>query len=68
MSYWGLWCQEGPILAWGAWIGRKNGERFLDQRRKRPKKKAEVTAGAVSFASILLTSHWHKGFRQGQYP
>lgn len=49
-------------------MGRGNGERFLDRRREKPKKKAEATAESVCFAPILWTSHWHKGLRQGQYP
>lgn len=50
-------------------MGRRNGERFLDRRRKGPKEKADATAEAVSFTARHLprqpplASHWHKGLR-----
>lgn len=61
----GLWCQKGPILGWGTWMGGRNGQRFLDRRRERPNKKAEAISEGVSFVPVLWTFYWPKGLSQG---
>lgn len=69
MSCWSLASREANIVT-GHLDGKKKWrqEKKRDRERERPNKKAETTAEAVGFALILWTSHWHKGFGQGQYP